>query len=91
MTDNTTKTYKKPNPAAISNIKKEAKCTAKRLYLDDTVKQFEQRESFVTLKDHEENFQNNPKCRLLNAAKFEIGKTTNINQWQNTQAVITWF
>ena len=49
-----------------------------------------------------EKLQNNPKCRLLKPAKSEIGiiskhyiektnsnirKTTNINQWQNTQAV----
>ena len=76
------------------------------LHLDDRVEQFNQRESFVTLKDHKENFQNNPKCRLLNPAKSEIGiiskhyiekinsniiKTTNMNQWQNTQAVLTWF
>ena len=93
--------------AAINNINKEAKCIAERLHLDDRVEQFNQREAFVTLKDHKENFQNNPKCRLLNnLAKSEIGiiskhyiekinikirKTTNMNQWKNTQVVITWF
>ena len=102
MTDNITKSYKKTNTAAIYNINKEAKCIGERLHLDDRVEQFNQRESFITLKDHKENFQNNPKCRLLNPAKSEIGiiskhyiekinsnirKTTNMNQWQNTQAV----
>ena len=79
---------------------------AERLHLDGRVEQFNQCESFVTLKDHKENFQNNLKCRLLSPAKSEIGiiskhyiektnsnlrKTTNMNQWQNTQAVIIWF
>ena len=100
------KSYKETNTAAINKINKKAKYTAELLHLDDRVEQFNQRESFVTLKDHKENFQNNPKCRLLNPAKSEIGiiskhyiekinsniiKTTNMNQWQNTQAVLTWF
>ena len=106
LIDNITKSYIKTNTAAINTINKEAICIVERLHLDDRVEQFNQRESFVTLKDHKENFQNNPKCRLLNHAKSEIGiiskhyiekinsnirKATNMNQWQNTQAVITWF
>ena len=94
LKDNITKSYKKTNTAAIN-----AKCIAEQLHLDDRAEQFNQREAFVTLKDHKENFQNNPKCRLLNTAKSEIGiiskhyiekinsnirKTTNMNQWQNT-------
>ena len=64
------------------------------------------RECFVTLKDHKEGFQNNPKCRLLNPTKCELGKVsqqiltkklnilrrkTNLNQWKNTYSVIEWF
>ena len=100
LTDNIIKSYKKANIAAINNINKEAKCIAERLHLDDRVEQFNQRESLVTLKDHKDNFQNNSKCILLNPTKSEIGiiskhyiekinssirKTTNMNQWQNTQ------
>ena len=74
LTDNITKSYKKKtNTATINNINKEAKRIAEHLYLDDGVEQFNQRESFATLKYHQENFQNNPKCRLLNPAKSEIG------------------
>ena len=102
LTDNITKSYKKTITAAINNINKEAKCVAGSLHLDDRVEQFNQREAFITLKDHKENFQSNPKRRLLNPAKSEINiisklyiekinknirKTTNMNQWQNTQAV----
>ena len=105
LTDNIRKSYKETNTAAINKINKKAKYTAELLHLDDRVEQFNQRESFVTLKDHKENFQNNPKCRSLNPAKSEIGiisqhyiekinsnviKATNMNQWQKKQAVITW-
>ncbi len=56
--------------------------------------------------DHKENFENNPKCRLINPAKSESGKLSkiildkinsnlrkilNLNQWKNTQNVIEWF
>ena len=30
-------------------------------------------QSFITLKDHKENFENNLKCRLINPANSEIG------------------
>ena len=64
------------------------------------------RASFISLKDHKENFQNNPQVRLLNPTKCEIGKISKkilerivkqlrkklkLKQWQNTDAVIEWF
>ena len=64
------------------------------------------RNAFVTLKDHKDNFQNNPKCRLLNPAKSEIGivsknilgrinsqvlKAIEVNQWRSTSTVVQWF
>ena len=41
--------------------------------------------AFITLKDHKEDFNSNPKCRLINPANGEIGKaskscTENINR-----------
>jgi hypothetical protein len=62
------------------------------------------REAFISLKDHKENFENNPKCRLINPTKSESGKLSkvilgkinsnlrqklNSNQWRNTQQVIS--
>ena len=59
--------------------------------------------SFIILKDHKENYSNNPTVRLLNPAKNELGHiskafldTTNknireaisLNQWRNTDKVI---
>ena len=61
---------------------------------------------FITLKDNKENFSNNPKTRLLNPAKNELGRiskaildkinlnlrnTTKASQWKNTNDVISWF
>ena len=58
------------------------------------------------MKDHKENFQNNPTCRLINPTKSELGKVskqklakvvakvkeiTGFNQWKNTDSVLSWF
>ena len=106
LQDNITKSYKKSNVSVINNINKEAKVIAAELKLDDRIEQFNQREAFVTLKDHKVNFQNDPKCRLINPAKSEIGiiskhylelinskirEKTQMNQWRNTKSVIEWF
>ena len=62
--------------------------------------------AFITLKDHKDNFDSQPKCRLINPAKSELGKVSKIildeinnklrsklhvNQWKNTASVINWF
>ena len=62
--------------------------------------------SFVTLKDHKENFTNHPTTRLLNPSKNEIGRISKhildqrntklvskirVNEWKNTISVIKWF
>ena len=62
--------------------------------------------AFVTVKDHKENFETNPKFRLINPAKSELGKInkitldninsqirkrTEVNQWKNSLSVIYWF
>jgi hypothetical protein len=36
------------------------------------------REAITSLKDHKENFENNPKCRLINPAKSESGKLSKV-------------
>ena len=61
---------------------------------------------FVTIKDHKPNFRTNPKYRLLNPTKSELGKLSKhilqtintklrnkikVNQWQNSNEVIKWF
>ena len=87
-------------------INAEAKVIVKDLKIDERIEQYNQKQSLITLKGHKENFKNNPKCRLINPAKSEIGivskeyidsinkivrEETNVNQWRNTDAVLTWF
>ncbi len=44
----------------------------------DRIEQMKKREAFISLKDHKENFENNPKCQLINPAKSESGKLSKI-------------
>ena len=65
-----------------------------------------ERQAFITLKDHKDNFVNKPTCRLINPAKSEIGRIskqilenvnttvrqkTGLNQWKNSASVINWY
>ena len=62
--------------------------------------------SFITLKDHKENFNNHPTVRLINLAKNELGRISKVildttnknireamgsNQWRNTYTVLDRF
>ena len=66
----------------------------------------EESNCFFTLKDHKENFQNNPTVRLIKPARTDIGRISKVildkinsslikqfkvNEWKNTQNVIEWF
>jgi hypothetical protein len=74
--------------------------------LADRIDCIAEKNAFVTLKDHKENFRNNQTCRLINPTKSEIGhisksiterivkevaESTQYNQWRNTATVIEWF
>ena len=106
LNDNITKNYKKSCDDTKNKIDREGKGIASKLELDDRMEIYAEREAFITLKDHKENFQSKPTCRLINPAKTEIGivskqlvekinrnvrESTNLHQWKNTQAVIDWF
>eukprot|EP00795_Rhopilema_esculentum_P011087 gene11087-biopygen13455 len=106
LTNSITTTYKKANDSAIHTINNEAWNIATELNIQDRTECMAERQAFITLKDHKENFQNNPTCRLINPAKSEIGRIskqildrinttirnqTTLNQWKNTSSVINWF
>ena len=74
--------------------------------IGDKIEAMSHEQAFISLKDHKENFLNNPKCRLINPAKSDlgfVGKTildrinnsirshVSVNQWRNTQSVVEWF
>ena len=106
LKDNTTAAYRKSDPKNKKSIDLEAKAIAKEMKLDTRIDRLAEKDAFVTIKDHKDNFPNTIKCRLVNPAKTEIGKIskkhlentnlvirqrTGLKQWRNTSSVITWF
>ena len=106
MTDSITKTYKQSNNNVYNSINLEAKHIAKKLEIADRVECMARKPAYITLKDCKESFNINPKCRLINPAKSELGKVAktiaeninktvrkklHCNQWRNTSNVIDWF
>ena len=101
-----TATYKKVNKNESRIINKEG---IKYAHSADIINKIEINGTgncFITLKDHKENFSNNPKTRLINPAKNEIGRiskvlvekinvelinTLKVNEWKDTKPVINWF
>ena len=71
------KNYKKTDRSAISNITKTDIHIDKKLDLADCINTTAEKESFITLKDHIENFKNKPTCRLITPCKPEIGIINN--------------
>ena len=79
---------------------------AVKLGIEDRVERMAKNQAFITLKDHKDNVINNPKCRLINPMKSDIGRiskqilekinknireTSKYHQWRNTSVVIDWF
>ena len=98
--------YRKAVSDSELEINKEASEIVTNLQIADRVDKMSQNECYVTLKDHKDNFQNNPKVRLINPAKSHIGQIskeylqeinekileiTNFNQWKSTNEVIDWY
>ena len=101
-----TTTYKKANEKLAEKINKLGKKFADKKGVLERMDKNTTGSCFITLKDHKENFANNPKTRLINPAKNEIGRISKdildnintelrgilqLNQWKNTKDVITWF
>ena len=99
LTDNITKTYN-------LEYNLEAKHIAKNLEIADRAEFMTRKPAYITIKDHQENFNINPKCRLINPPNSELRKVAKIiveninktvreklhcNQWRNTSNVINWF
>ena len=106
LSENITTTYKKVSSTSAKSIDIEAKKIATKLELSDRIETTAQKDAYLTLKDHKKRFIQDPKCRLINPTKSEIGMiskqildniNTNVrnakqlNQWTNTSDVISWF
>ena len=64
-----TKTHKKAPSKLEKSINLEAKNIAKNINLADRTEHLPRAKSFITLKDHKDNFTKNPICRLINPSK----------------------
>ena len=74
LNDNVTTSYKVHLNETMKDIDGELKSIASSLSIASQIEPMAKLESFLSLKDHKENFQNDPKCGLINPAKSEIGK-----------------
>lgn len=106
LANNITKAYKREEENAVHTTNLKSKHIAKNLQLDDRINTTAKKEAFITLKDHELSFLNNPQRWLINPAEPEIGKISKqisdrantairksikVNQWKNISVVIDWF
>ena len=100
------KEYRKAPACTEQAINLEAKHIANNLSIVDRIDILSQRSSFITLKDHNDNFANKTTCRLINPCKSKLGKVnklilekinkavvlgTGVQQWKNTGAALQWF
>ena len=85
----------------------EAKDIAKQLELTNRTEDLARSPTFITLKEHKENFNSKLPCRLINpSSKSNLGKVSkqklekinrimlqhlNVNQWKNSTSLIKWF
>ncbi len=106
LDENVTKAYKIAEENVTDNINEELQSISNKLGISNRIDIMGQRNSYISLKDHKENFQSNPKFRLINPSKTELGKvskvvldeinnsirdSTKVNQWKNSHSVIEWF
>ena len=106
LNNNVTSYYSKCNTAIEDEINNEAASIAKKFNIEQRVEKMSRKNAYITLKDHKDNFNNNPKCRLINPMKSNIGKiskvilqkanegirkTTKLNQWRSTADATKWF
>ena len=76
LTNSITKDYKKTTRSEMRDIDLKNKEIAENLQIADRMEQYSEGSAFISLKDHKEDFRENPKCRLINPAKSDIGKVS---------------
>ena len=73
LKENITSSYKIADKKATTNINRHLKQITTKLNIASQVETMTTTDAFISLKDHKENFQNKPKCRLINPAKNNFG------------------
>ena len=100
------KDYKKATPKLVEEIRAEAVSLATELGVEDRIFTTSENETYNTIKDHKEDFRNNPKCRQVNPCKPDLGKVSKcrleeiaeidaeksgLTQFKNTQGFLSWY
>ena len=100
------KSYRKVSQAIADEIDSEAASLANDVKLDDRIEGMALQQSFLTLKDHKEDFPGKLSFRLINPAKSNLGRIsksildranrkvreeTGFQQWRSTKDVLGWF
>lgn len=94
LTDSIAKIYRKTTNKIYSNttseiyskINKKAKAIVNNYKIAKGIDCLLITYPFITLKDHKPNFITNPKCRLINPSKSELGKVSKfLNKNVNTK------
>ena len=70
---NITKDYNLVNETLVDIVNKEAAVIAAKLDIKNKVETMSKTKAFISIKDHKNDFENNPKFRLINPAKSQIG------------------
>ena len=79
-----TKEYKKAEASVVTKLKEEGQNIAMKLDLKERVFAISKQEAFQTLKDHKENFKNNPSSRLINPKIWTDSIQKLIWAWYNS-------
>ena len=106
LINNVTKDYQIIDSEIVDSINREAKSIAEEMKIADRIEAHSETPAFITFKDHKPNHLNDPKCRLINPAKSQMGiiskqilqkanqklrETTGLQQWQSTPQFLEWF
>ena len=98
LTEKVKKTYKHAHDGIKNEINHELKSIASDLKISNRIDPMNETPAFISLKDHKQNFENHPKCRLKSCSKSilddinnEIRAHTHVNQWRNSTDAISWF
>ena len=106
LRENISKSYKTSDKQSVDMVNQELKVITAKHEIGEKIEAMSHKQALISLKDYKENFLNNPKYRLINPAKSDLGfvsKTildrinnsiwskVNVNQWRNTQSVVEWF
>ena len=76
LLNNITKEYKKNTEGNVNEINKASQGIAKTLGLADRMERLQETEAYITIKDHKEDFPANPKFRLINPSKTDLGRVS---------------